>query len=49
MSTFYKMNFDMDLIDEAISCGNPFIYAEASNLGEIEVEGVKKGFFDNII
>lgn len=46
---FFQLSFDMDRIDESIKEGTNTIYAEASNLNEIEYEGVKKGFFDNII
>ena len=49
MSKYFKMTFDMDMLDEAVSDGNPFIYAATCNLDEIEVEGIKKGFFDRII
>ena len=49
MADFYKLNFDMDMIDEAISLRKPYIYAEACNLDELEVEGIKKGFFDRIV
>ena len=41
--------FDMDRIDDAIKEGTNTIWAEATNMNEIEYEGVKKGFFDNII
>ncbi len=46
---FYKLSFDMDRIDESIKDGTNTIYAETTNMNEIEYEGVKKGFFDNII
>lgn len=46
---FYKLTFDMDSIDEGIKNGTNTIYAEADNLDEIEYEGVKKGFFHNVI
>lgn len=46
---FYKLSFDMDRIDESIEEGTNTIYAETTNMDEIEYEDVKKGFFDNII
>lgn len=46
---FYKLSFDMDRIDESIENGTNTIYAETTNMDEIEYENVKKGFFDNII
>lgn len=46
---FYKLSFDMDRIDESIENGINTIYAETTNMDEIEYEDVKKGFFDNII
>lgn len=46
---FYKLSFDMDRIDESIEDETNTIYAEATNMDEIEYEDVKKGFFDNII
>ncbi|ROR31753.1 hypothetical protein EDD66_101371 [Mobilisporobacter senegalensis] len=46
---FYKLVFDMDRIDESIKEGINTIYAETSNIDEIEYKGIKKGFFDNII
>lgn len=46
---FYKLSFDMDRIDESIEDGTNTIYAETTNMDEIEYEDVKKGFFDNII
>ena len=46
---FYKLTFDMDRIDEGIKEGTNTIYAEADNMDEIEYEGVKKGFFHNVI
>lgn len=46
---FYKLSFDMDRVDESIEDGTNTIYAETTNMDEIEYEGVKKGFFDNII
>ena len=39
----------MARIDESIKNGTNTIYAETTNLNEIEYEGVKKGCFDNII
>ncbi len=46
---FYKLSFDMDRIDESIKDGTNTIYAETTNMDEIEYEDIKKGFFDNII
>lgn len=45
----YKMEFDMDRIDGAIKEGKNTIWAEATNMGEIVYEDIKKGFFHNII
>lgn len=39
----------MDLIDESIQNNNSYIYAETCNIDDIEVNGIKKGFFDKII
>lgn len=46
---FYKLLFDMDRIDESIKNGENTIYAERTNIDEIEYEDIKKGFFDNVI
>lgn len=46
---FYKLTFDMDRIDESIEKGTNTIYAETTNIDEIEYPSVNKGFFDNII
>lgn len=46
---YYKLSFDMDKIDKSIDDGTNTIYAETTNVDEIEYENVKKGFFDNII
>lgn len=46
---FYKLSFDMNRVDESIEDETNTIYAESTNIDEIEYEGVKKGFFDNII
>lgn len=46
---FYKLEFDMDRIDDAINEGTNTIWAESTNMGEIIYEDVKKGFFHNII
>ena len=46
---FYELDFDMERIDKAIECGTNTIFAETSNLDEIEFEGEKKGFFHLII
>lgn len=42
---FYRMDFDMEIIDESIREGTNAIYAEQDNLSEIEYDGIKKGFF----
>lgn len=46
---FYKLSFDMDRVNESIEEGINTIYAEATNLDEIEFQDIKKGYFDNII
>lgn len=46
---YYKLSFDMDKIDKSTDDGTNTIYAETTNMDEIEYENVKKGFFDNII
>ena len=46
---FYKLEFEMERIDEAIKEGTNTIYAEKSNLREIEYPNIKKGFFRNFI
>ena len=46
---FYELVFDMDRIDETIEKGTNTIYAEATNIDEIEYPNVKKGWFDTII
>ena len=46
---FYKLTFDMDRIDESIKNQSNSIYAEKTNIDEIEYSDIKKGFFDNII
>lgn len=46
---FYKLTYDMDSIDKSIKEGTSAIYAQESNLADIEYPGVKKGFFDNKI
>lgn len=46
---YYKLSFDMDRVDESIKDGTNTIYAETTNMDEIEYEGIKLGFFDNII
>lgn len=45
---YYKLTFNHDLIDESIDSGTYPIYAEVSNLKEIEYPGIKQGFFRNI-
>ena len=42
---FYKLTYDMDSIDKLSKEEKNFIYAEESNLKEIECAGEKKGFF----
>ena len=39
----------MDRIDETIKDGTNMIYAETTNMDEIEYEDIRKGFFDNVI
>ncbi|MCM1084426.1 MAG: hypothetical protein NC393_09515 [Clostridium sp.] len=46
---YYKLTFDMDIIDVTMNEGKNYIYAEAANIDEIETESCKKGSFDNII
>lgn len=46
---FYKLEFDMERIDESIIKGTNTIFAEQSNINEIEYDGIKKGQFDCII
>lgn len=46
---FYKLSFDMNRIDESIKNGTNTIYAETTNIDEIEYSDMKKGSFDNII
>ncbi|MFV0382116.1 MAG: imm11 family protein [Breznakia sp.] len=46
---FYKLTWDMERIDQAIEEKNNTIYAQKSNLENIEYSGVKTGFFSNII
>ena len=46
---FYKLSFDMDRVNGSIEEGINTIYAEATNLDEIEFQDIKKGYFDNII
>jgi len=46
---FYKLTFDMDRIDSAIKKETNTIYAETTNIDEIEYPNINKGFFDNII
>lgn len=46
---FYKLSFDMIRIDESIKNGTNTIYAETTNMDEIEYSDMKKGSFDNII
>jgi len=42
---FYKLSFDMERIDKAIEEGTNTIYAEKSNLDEINYKNIKRGFF----
>lgn len=46
---FYKLVFDIDRIDDSIKDGTNTIYAETTNLNEINYLDIKKGYFDNII
>lgn len=43
------MTYDMDSIDHLLKIGKSFIYAEHSNLDEIEYNGIKKGRFHTIM
>lgn len=45
---YYKLTFNFDLIDKSIEKGTYPIYAEVSNLKEIEYPGIKQGFFRNV-
>jgi len=45
---YYILRYDMDSIDELIEEGKNYIYAEQSNLEEIEYPGIKKGWFGTI-
>lgn len=45
---FYKLSFDMDRVDEFIEDETNTIYAEATNMDEIEYEDVKKGFLTTL-
>lgn len=49
MGNYFQMNFDMEAFDKSVSEGNPFIFANATNVDSIEVKGVKKGFFNGVI
>lgn len=49
MNNYYKMNYDMETYDELLEKQEPYIYSDTCNIGEIEVKGVKKGFFNNIM
>lgn len=46
---FYKLAFDMERVDQSIADGIPTIYAEQSNLDEIEYPNIKIGFFCYVI
>lgn len=46
---FYKLEFDMERDNKAIKSWENTIYAQQSNLKEIEYPGFKKGFFNNVI
>lgn len=46
---FYKLDFDMERDNKELSKGKNSIYAQQSNLKEIEYPGFKKGFFNTII
>lgn len=46
---FYILEFDMERIDKAIKNGANTIYAEKSNLKNIEYPNIKKGWFEYII
>lgn len=46
---FYKLLFDMDIMDDTEGPGINTIYAESTNMDEIVYEDITKGFFDNLI
>lgn len=46
---YYELTFDMERIDQAIKDGTNTIYAEQTNMDEIEYCDIKKGFFDSIV
>lgn len=46
---FYKLTYDMNSIDKLTEAGKKYIFAEETNLKDIEYPGVKKGSFKNII
>ena len=46
---YYELLYDMENIDKSIRKGTNAIYAEATNMDEIEYPGIRKGFFDRII
>ena len=48
MSKYYKMNFDMETYDNLLA-EEGYIYSDSCNIEDIEVAGVKKGYFNNII
>lgn len=48
MSNYYKMNFDMEAYDNLLA-EEGYIYSDSCNIEDIEVTGVKKGYFNNII
>lgn len=43
---FYKLYYDDELAEKQERIGKPFIYADDSNINEIEVNGIKKGYFE---
>ena len=46
---FYKLLYDMDSIDKLLVENKNYIYAESTNMDEIEHLNIKKGFFDKVI
>lgn len=45
----YELVFNMERIDKSIQDGTNTIYAEESNLDEVEALDIKKGFFRHVI
>lgn len=49
MGNYYRMFFNMDMYEDSIAHKEPYIYADSSNVKNIEVEGIKKGFFNTVV